>query len=75
MTAITPTGWCAWCSRQWALNSDGRLRAHRAPGQTDHCLGGGYRPTAILRTARTSPATAARHRAELEAALTRKASR
>lgn len=69
MTAVTPSGWCAWCGHQWALNTDGHLRAHRAPSQPDHCLGGGRRPTVTLRTARTSPATAARHRAELAAAL------
>lgn len=84
MTAVTPSGWCAWCGHQWALNADGHLRAHRAPGQPDHCLGTGRRPTATLRIARTSPTAAARHRAELAAALadwqpiprrTRKASR
>lgn len=74
MTAVTPTGWCAWCGQQWALNADGHLRAHRA-GQPDHCLGTGRRPTVILRTARTSPVAAARHRAALLADLrTRKAS-
>lgn len=70
MTAITPTGWCAWCGQQWALTTDGTLRAHRAPGQPDRCLGTGRRPTVTLRTARTSPAQQAQHRADLIAALT-----
>lgn len=69
MTAITPTGWCAWCGQQRALNADGHLRAHRDPRLGDHCLGARRRPTHVLRTARTSPEQQARHRAELLAAL------
>ncbi|MFI5831027.1 hypothetical protein ACIA6C_27900 [Streptomyces sp. NPDC051578] len=67
---VTPRGWCAWCGRQAALNADGTLRAHRtASNDPARCTGSGYRPTSVLRTTPTRDEIAARHRAELLAAL------
>ncbi|MFE2164839.1 hypothetical protein ACFXB3_07165 [Streptomyces sp. NPDC059447] len=72
---LTPRGHCAWCDQTWAINADGYLRVHRLAGDPDRapCIGSRRLPATRLRPA-THPATAARHRAELEAAL-RKANR
>lgn len=70
---LTPRGLCGWCGKRRAVNADGHLRAHWIPGDPDRtpCLGSGRRPAVIVRTPRTSPALAARHQADLLAALTR----
>ncbi|WP_037637202.1 hypothetical protein [Streptomyces katrae] len=73
----TPRASCSWCGQSRALNADGTLRVHRIPGDPDRtpCLGGGRRPTARLRTSATSPAAAARHYADLAAAIRQPANR
>lgn len=67
---LTPRGLCVWCNQHWAINADSTLRVHRIPGDPDRtpCIGSRRQPAAHLRPA-TRPATAARHRAELLAAL------
>lgn len=52
---------CAWCGHNRALTTDGVFWSHR--NADNPCAGNGRRPL-------THPATAARHRAQLLAALT-----
>lgn len=67
---LTPRGLCAWCNQPWAITAVGTLRVHRIPNDPNRtpCIGSRRQPAERLR-ARTSPASAARHRAELTAAL------